>query len=168
VGYITEIDYPGCRWLHTPGSTTNVTYKWQSGDPFVNPDQPWRDALYFAFEEDWEGPNSSRLRFQENLGGVVTAETYFDVNVGAVAGRAFPNCNASTQSTLGYTVEVNRGARPNDQNYRTGIANHEVGHSHSFGHLSYRKGNALMGNNPGGAIIRPNSIDFDLDRRIYP
>jgi hypothetical protein len=166
VGYITEIDYPGCRWPHTTGSTTNVTYKWQSGDPFVNPDQPWRTALFAALETDWTGSNSSRLRFWEVSGGSVTVGTY-NMDDGR-SGVAYQNCNASNQITNGFTVQVNHFNEPGNQDHRIRVSNHEVGHAHSLGHISYRKGYAIMGDNPNGFIIRPNLVDFELDRRIYP
>jgi Dual-action HEIGH metallo-peptidase len=167
VGYVLEIDYPGCRWIHNIGVTTYLRYFWGEN---LQGSSAWRTA-FEAGISDWNNLPNTKIFYASNFGdGAVTIDTVWDtVNQGA----GFARSSCSGTNTASYYVVANTYSTAGySDNQRRSVATHELGHSFSLGHLSNVasiEGAALLGENPNGEIYyTPQPLDVDLVQRVYP
>jgi hypothetical protein len=148
---------PPCRWPHTAGATTTLTYKWETN--LSTPGTPWRNAFDAALT-DWNAA-ATKMRFAFSSSGSITMRLYTDTEPGAVRGGATATCSGST--TTGYAVRVN-DAFPVSKI----IAAHEIGHSIGIGHIATQPSRAIMYRSPDTSLTTIQPLDIELVNLIYP
>lgn len=159
-GSVTEVDLIGCRWPHTAGTYTGISYQW--GSNLQTPGTPWRNA-FEAGISDWNAA-PTKLYYYYSSSGAVTIDTYYLDD--GYAGKSPSSCNGST--TVGFQVLGNTFYNVATNNQRHAIATHELGHGQSVGHISNLVV-AVMGNNPDGNVYYyPQQADNALINQVYP
>lgn len=157
-----EYDYPGCRWAHTAGVTTIVTYSWGSGLQTTGPGT-WRTDAFEPAINSWNNLNN-KIRFASTTGtGQVVFRLNPDPNRPNTAGAAIPACPGGGNTTS-YDTWINTAVVTQ---VNLGLTVHEVGHSQSIGHIS-SFATAVMGNNETPATSTLQSMDDALVDAIYP
>lgn len=93
---IPEIDSPPCRWPHTIGQNTYISYRY--GSNLQTPGTLYRNAFNSSLV-DW-GSVPTYVRFYYSTAGSVTLDTYWAQD--NRAGYAQPYCNGIT--TVAYSA----------------------------------------------------------------
>lgn len=153
---VAEYDIPPCRWPHTTGTNTYITY--QFGSNLQVPGSQWRNAFENATSE-WNAAGVTMKYFSG--GGQQTFNTYDDPY--GDDGYSQPYCSGSATSRYESYGNVGR-SQADYQAYA--IASHEAGHGFSLGHINDSR-IALMGYNPNQTST-PQDPDRELVRQVYP
>lgn len=164
---VPEIDIPSGRWPHVQGQQVSITYKWSGG--LTNPYHTWRPAFQSGIN-DWDN-SSTLVNFYFHSGSNNTIDMVYDPN----AAQGF--------TILSWTNGITNWARAYGNlywdihwgytnNQRRSVAEHEVGHMQSIGHIprSYTL-NALMLEwfylHELANIYTPQDVDIALINQIY-
>lgn len=166
---IPEVDYPGGRWPHTIGQLVDVPYTW-SGD-LTNPYHTWRPAFQSGIN-DWNS-TTTLAYFHNDTGSSNTIEMFYDPN--GPQGKTVIYFNPQT----GVTSRVNAYGNlywdihwGYSNNQRQNVAEHEIGHMLSIGHIprSYTN-DALMVEwstlEEMNMIFTPQTSDIALVNQVY-
>lgn len=162
---VSEYDVPSCRWGKSPGQIRYLSYKW---GPILAPypNAFWRIAFQSSIS-DWNS-TSTPFWLYETSSSSASLDLDIYYQVGGNAGYAQPTCSGST--TTHYIVRGNSYYYTGSSNYnlRRSLTGHELGHSHSVGHISSSQ-IALLGYNPDPNVYyTPQSLDVQLIQQVYP
>jgi hypothetical protein len=160
---IAETERPPCRWAHTNGTTTYLSYKW--GTNLQTPNTLYRNAFESSIT-DWNAV-ATKMLFSYSASGNITLSTYsVDDHAG---GYAVPYCSGTATSSYNVFANTFYENSSTTVNKRRALTGHELGHSVGIGHIPGRDFISLMGNNPdGNTYYTPQQSDIDFINQFYP